>query len=148
MKKERKKLTLTVNLICLVAMASRAGEYYDYLIKLLLIGDSGIVSVLLSSNFAEILRLTVAGGGKSCLLLRFSDDAFTRSFVATIGIDFKVRYVNMDGQKLKLQVLLIFTSRGIDSVLTHVFFRSGTPLDKSGLEQSQLRTIVALWVFF
>jgi hypothetical protein len=38
---------------------------YDYLIKLLLIGDSGV--------------------GKSCLLLRFSDDSFTPSFITTIG---------------------------------------------------------------
>ena len=38
---------------------------YDYLIKLLLIGDSGV--------------------GKSCLLLRFSEDSFTSSFITTIG---------------------------------------------------------------
>ena len=38
---------------------------YDYLIKLLLIGDSGV--------------------GKSCLLLRFYDDSFTPSFITTIG---------------------------------------------------------------
>ena len=45
-----------------------------------------------------------AGVGKSCLLLRFSDDAFTTSFITTIGIDFKIRTIDMDGQKLKLQV--------------------------------------------
>ncbi|KNC71201.1 hypothetical protein SARC_16262, partial [Sphaeroforma arctica JP610] len=42
---------------------------YDYLIKLLLIGDSGV--------------------GKSCLLMRFCEDSFTPSFITTIGIDFK-----------------------------------------------------------
>ena len=97
-------------------MASRAGGNYDHLIKLLLIGDSGIMGVLLSSCFPEYLRLAFAGVGKSCLLLRFSDDAFTTSFITTIGIDFKIRNIDMDGQKLKLQVLLIFTSRGMDSV--------------------------------
>ena len=45
----------------------------DYLVKLLLIGDSGV--------------------GKSCLLLRFSDDSFTTSFITTIGIDFKIKEV-------------------------------------------------------
>jgi Ras-related protein Rab-8A len=57
---------------------------YDYMIKLLLLGDSAV--------------------GKSCLLLRFSDDAFTPSFISTIGIDFKIRTVNVDGKIIKLQI--------------------------------------------
>eukprot|EP00123_Amoebidium_parasiticum_P013154 comp21801_c0_seq4/m.31015 comp21801_c0_seq4/g.31015 ORF comp21801_c0_seq4/g.31015 comp21801_c0_seq4/m.31015 type:complete len:219 (-) comp21801_c0_seq4:29-685(-) len=57
---------------------------YDYLIKLLLIGDSGV--------------------GKSCLLMRFCEDTFTPSFITTIGIDFKVRTVDLDGKKIKLQI--------------------------------------------
>ena len=43
-------------------MASKA---YDYLFKLLLIGDSGV--------------------GKTCVLFRFSDDAFNTTFISTIG---------------------------------------------------------------
>ncbi|VVT56331.1 uncharacterized protein SAPINGB_P004975 [Magnusiomyces paraingens] len=57
---------------------------YDLLIKLLIIGDSGV--------------------GKSCLLLRFCDDQFTPSFITTIGIDFKIRTIDLDGKKVKLQV--------------------------------------------
>jgi Ras-related protein Rab-8A len=57
---------------------------YDLLIKLLLIGDSGV--------------------GKSCLLLRFCEDQFTPSFITTIGIDFKIRTIDLDGKKVKLQV--------------------------------------------
>ena len=57
---------------------------FDMLIKLLLIGDSGV--------------------GKSCLLLRFCDDSFTPSFITTIGIDFKVRTVELDGKRVKLQI--------------------------------------------
>ncbi|CAF2118300.1 hypothetical protein BRARA_C00113 [Brassica rapa] len=63
---------------------ARARSDYDYLIKLLLIGDSGV--------------------GKSCLLLRFSDDTFTTSFITTIGIDFKIRTVELDGKRIKLQI--------------------------------------------
>jgi Ras-related protein Rab-8A len=65
-------------------MAHSRGAAYDYLIKLLLIGDSGV--------------------GKSCLLLRFSDDSFTPSFITTIGIDFKIRTIELDGKRIKLQI--------------------------------------------
>jgi len=42
--------------------------------------------------------------GKSCLLLRFSDDAFNTSFITTIGIDFKIRTVEIDNKRCKLQI--------------------------------------------
>lgn len=42
-----------------------AKKSYDYLFKLLLIGDSGV--------------------GKTCILFRFSDDAFNTTFISTIG---------------------------------------------------------------
>ncbi|KJE94121.1 Rab8a protein [Capsaspora owczarzaki ATCC 30864] len=57
---------------------------YDYLFKLLLIGDSGV--------------------GKTCVLFRFSDDAFNATFISTIGIDFKIRTIELDGKKIKLQI--------------------------------------------
>ncbi|KAI9661405.1 MAG: hypothetical protein M1831_003138 [Alyxoria varia] len=57
---------------------------YDYLFKLLLIGDSGV--------------------GKSCLLLRFADDTYTESYISTIGVDFKIRTIELDGKTVKLQI--------------------------------------------
>ncbi|XP_023225099.1 ras-related protein Rab-8A-like [Centruroides sculpturatus] len=57
---------------------------YDYLFKLLLIGDSGV--------------------GKTCILFRFSEDAFNATFISTIGIDFKIRTIDLDGKKIKLQI--------------------------------------------
>lgn len=57
---------------------------YDYLFKLLLIGDSGV--------------------GKTCILFRFSEDAFNTTFISTIGIDFKIRTIELDGKKIKLQI--------------------------------------------
>ena len=54
-----------------------------------------------SSIFNNLLR---TGVGKSCLLLRFSDDSFTPSFITTIGIDFKIRTIELDGKRIKLQI--------------------------------------------
>lgn len=57
---------------------------YDHLFKLVLIGDSG--------------------GGKSCLLLRFVDDAFTESYITTIGVDFRFKTIPLNKQTIKLQI--------------------------------------------
>lgn len=57
---------------------------YDYLFKLVLIGDSGV--------------------GKSCLLLRFADDNFTDSYISTIGVDFRFRTITIDKKVVKLQI--------------------------------------------
>jgi len=46
-------------------VVNMAKKTYDLLFKLLLIGDSGV--------------------GKTCLLFRFSDDAFNTTFISTIG---------------------------------------------------------------
>jgi len=37
-------------------------------------------------------------------LLRFSDDSFTTSFITTIGIDFKIKTIELDGKRIKLQI--------------------------------------------
>ncbi|PWA97394.1 small GTPase superfamily [Artemisia annua] len=52
----------------------------------------------------ERFRTITTGVGKSCLLLRFSDGSFTTSFITTIGIDFKIRTVELDGKRIKLQI--------------------------------------------
>lgn len=56
----------------------------DFLFKLLVIGDSGV--------------------GKSSLVLRFADDSFTDSYISTIGVDFKIRTIEIGGKKCKLQI--------------------------------------------
>ncbi len=58
-----------------------AKKTYDLLFKLLLIGDSGV--------------------GKTCVLFRFSDDAFNTTFISTIGKK------KTPPQTLLLQVFLI-----------------------------------------
>lgn len=57
---------------------------FDMQIKLLMIGDSGV--------------------GKTCLLLRYANDSFSPTFITTIGIDFKIKNIQLDGKRIKLQV--------------------------------------------
>lgn len=38
------------------------------------------------------------------MLLRYSDDSFTSSFITTIGIDFKIKSILIDESKVKLQI--------------------------------------------
>lgn len=65
-------------------MSANKGKAFDKAMKLLMVGDSGV--------------------GKSCLLLRFVDDKFNPSFITTIGIDFKIKTIDQDGRKIKLQI--------------------------------------------
>uniref|UniRef100_A0A914XYW0 Uncharacterized protein n=1 Tax=Panagrolaimus superbus TaxID=310955 RepID=A0A914XYW0_9BILA len=44
------------------------------------------------------------GVGKSSLLLRFSENTFSENFITTIGVDFKIRTIEMDGLRIKLQI--------------------------------------------
>lgn len=57
---------------------------YDYLFKLLAIGDSAV--------------------GKSALMNRFTDDTYDENFISTIGVDFRIHSVHHKGKKLKLQL--------------------------------------------
>ena len=47
---------------------------------------------------------------QSCLLLRFAEDAFTDSYLSTIGVDFKIRTIELDGKTIKLQIVSVFNS--------------------------------------
>ncbi len=65
-------------------VSSSSSSQYDYLLKILLIGDANTY--------------------KNQLLLRFSDSSFSRTFITTIGIDFQVKTVRRHKKQFKLQI--------------------------------------------
>ncbi|XP_030629968.1 ras-related protein Rab-18-B isoform X1 [Chanos chanos] len=52
----------------------------------------------------KILIIGESGVGKSSLLLRFTDDTFDPELAATIGVDFKVKTIAVDGNRAKLAI--------------------------------------------
>lgn len=57
---------------------------YDFLFKLIVVGDSNV--------------------GKSSMLMRYADGTFSESCINTIGVDFKIKTIDIDTKKIKLQV--------------------------------------------
>lgn len=59
-------------------------EKADYTLKILTIGESAV--------------------GKTCILLRFTDDKFLINHITTIGIDYKSKVINSGGKSVKLKI--------------------------------------------
>jgi small GTP-binding protein len=58
---------------------------YDYIYKVLLLGDSAV--------------------GKTCFLLRYSDDSFTENHISTIGLDYRLKIITLENDKnIKMQI--------------------------------------------
>lgn len=62
----------------------RAEDDYDYLFKVVLVGDSGV--------------------GKSNLLTRFTKNEFCLESKSTIGVEFATRSLNVDSKVVKAQI--------------------------------------------
>ena len=67
------------------------GENYDYLFKIILVGDQGV--------------------GKTSLVRHFTTGKFQDEYKSTIGVDFTVQTLNIDGRivKVHINLFLLFT---------------------------------------
>ena len=57
-----------------------------------------------SSKTFKILTLGESGVGKTCILRRFVENKFLKNHLATIGIDFKTKTLNINNQEIKLKI--------------------------------------------
>nr|XP_039273852.1 ras-related protein Rab-27B-like isoform X1 [Styela clava] len=86
---------------------------YDFLIKFMLLGDSGV--------------------GKTCFLHRYMEGEFRSRFTATVGVDFRLKKLEYDfpeddGEEVKKKIhLQIWDTAGQERYrsLTKAFFRDG-----------------------
>lgn len=59
-------------------------DTYDHLVKILMVGESGV--------------------GKTCIIRRFTKNEFSLAHLSTIAIDFKMKIVQINDEKLKFQI--------------------------------------------
>lgn len=59
-------------------------EQYDYLLKIIVVGDAAV--------------------GKTALTVRFAEDKFRDDYKVTIGVDFCTKTIKVSGQRVKVQV--------------------------------------------
>lgn len=78
---------------------------YTYLFKYIIVGDSGC--------------------GKSCLLLKFTDNRFENFHDVTIGVEFGTKIINVNDEPIKIQ---IWDSAGQESFrsITRSYYRNST----------------------
>ena len=62
----------------------RDEEKYDYLVKLVIIGDTAV--------------------GKTNILLRYVNEQYKATHITTIGVDFKIKSINVDGIRIRMQI--------------------------------------------
>ncbi|EDO39137.1 predicted protein [Nematostella vectensis] len=77
---------------------------YDHLFKILLIGDSGV--------------------GKTCILCRFANDEFNKSHISTIGIDFKMKTLMVDGKRIRIQMWDTAGQERYETITTQYYRRA------------------------
>merc|ERR1719326_553733 len=78
---------------------------YNYLFKYIIVGDPGV--------------------GKSCLLLQFTDKRFRPDHDSTIGVEFGHRVVDIEGQRIKLQIWDTAGQEAFRSI-TRAYYRGAT----------------------
>ena len=52
----------------------------------------------------RILMIGDSNVGKTSLVVRYDEDTFSTKFMTTIGVDYRDKFVNVDGQQVKVQI--------------------------------------------
>jgi small GTP-binding protein len=84
----------------------------------------------MNKNFDIQFKILVVGDsacGKTSTIIRYTNDLFSPTFITTIGIDFKIKYINQDNKKIKL---IIWDTAGQERfrTITTSFFRGANAL--------------------
>jgi GTPase SAR1 family protein len=98
-------------------------DSFDFLFKIVLIGDMGV--------------------GKTCCVQRFKNGTFIERQGTTIGVDFTMKTLIIDGKRVKVGGYRM----GVCLRMVFCSYKSGTPAAKSAFEQSLNHTIAVRTVW-
>ncbi|XP_787126.1 ras-related protein Rab-15 [Strongylocentrotus purpuratus] len=79
-------------------------KQYDVLIRLLMLGDSGV--------------------GKTSMLCKFTEEGFNSTHIPTIGIDFKMKTLMVDDKKIRIQIWDTAGQERYDTITKQYFRRA------------------------
>ena len=88
-------------------MTDLISQDYDYLFKVLLLGDTDV--------------------GKSSLILRYTEETFNSKLVNSIGVDFKMKKKEIDGKIIKVQIWDIAGHERFRSI-TYSYYRGANAI--------------------
>lgn len=74
---------------------------YQYIFKIILIGDSGV--------------------GKTSLMNRYTDNIYEQGNASTIGVDFKIKTITIDGSRIKLQIWDTAGQERFRAIVSHYY---------------------------
>lgn len=83
--------------------AAAEDKEYDILIKLLLLGDVGV--------------------GKTSLMLRYSEDKFSTSLLATAGVDYQTQHLEIEGKRVRCQIWDTAGQQRFHAI-THAYYKA------------------------
>jgi GTPase SAR1 family protein len=58
--------------------------------------------VVLAPTRIKIISMGSGGSGKSCIIKRFCEERFVTKYIATIGVDYGVKPVQVDGEDVRV----------------------------------------------
>lgn len=65
-------------------------------------GGGGSAPETVKINRIKILSMGAAGTGKSCLVKRYCEERFISKYIATIGVDYGVKPVQISGRQIRV----------------------------------------------